>query len=158
DASVLLRARLAAEAQGTALALPADEAKRQPEIGRAETEAFNARRRQLESTLVVLREQARQREHDIRQLQTRRGALGADLRIARERLDISKDLAKDQLTSRLEHLQLQREVEQITGEIATIEPGIQRANAALAEYAQRERDEVLKFRRDAQEQFGKAEP
>jgi len=42
-------------------------------------------------------------------------------------------------------------------EIATIEPGIARANSALAEYAQRERDETLKFRRDAQEQLGKAE-
>jgi membrane fusion protein, adhesin transport system len=157
DASLLTRARYAAEAQGVALVLPADEARRRPEIALAETDAFNARRRQLDSTLVVLREQARQRESDIRQLQTRRGAIGADLRISRERLEISKDLVKDQLTSRLEHLQLQREVEQLMGEIATIEPGITRAHSALAEYAQRERDETLKFRRDAQDQLGKAE-
>jgi len=157
DASVLQRARLTAEAQGVPLALPPEEARRRPEIAMAETDAFNARRRQLDSTLVVLKEQARQRESDIRQLQTRRGALGADLRIARERLDISKNLVKDQLTSRLEHLQLQREVEQLSGEIATIEPGIARAMSSLAESAQRERDETLKFRRDAQEQLGKAE-
>jgi membrane fusion protein, adhesin transport system len=157
DASLLIRARYAAEAQGVALVLPADEARRRPEIALAETDAFNARRRQLDSTLVVLREQARQRESDIRQLQSRRGAIGADLRISRERLEISKDLVKDQLTSRLEHLQLQREVEQLMGEIATIEPGITRAHSALAEYAQRERDETLKFRRDAQDQLGKAE-
>lgn len=157
DASVLQRARLTAEAQGVPLALPPEEARRRPEIAMAETDAFNARRRQLDSTLVVLKEQARQRESDIRQLQTRRGALGADLRIARERLDISRNLVKDQLTSRLEHLQLQREVEQLSGEIATIEPGIARAMSSLAESAQRERDETLKFRRDAQEQLGKAE-
>jgi membrane fusion protein, adhesin transport system len=157
DASLLMRARLAAEAQGVPLALPSAEALRRPEIAQAETEAFNARRRQLDSTLVVLREQARQRESDIRQLQSRRAALGADLRISRERLDISKDLVRDQLTSRLEHLQLQREVEQLNGELATIEPAIARAMSALTEYAQRERDETLKFRRDAQEQMGKAE-
>ena len=158
DGAVLSRARLLAEAgEVRTLQLPEAEAKRQPLIAAAERETFTSRRRQLDSTLTVVREQIRQRELDINQLVAKRQTLSNDLKLAEQRLQISTNLVKDGLTSRLEHLQIERDVSQLRGDLAGIEPAIARAAAAAAEAREREREEISKFRNEAQSNLGKAE-
>ncbi|MCW5750300.1 MAG: HlyD family type I secretion periplasmic adaptor subunit [Alphaproteobacteria bacterium] len=158
DGAVMARARFLAEsAAATILELPAEQAKRQPEIAAAEREAFQTRRRQLDSTITVLREQVRQRELDASQLRARRQSLQNDLRLAEQRLAISSDLVKDGLTSRLEHLQIERDVSQLRGDLAGIEPAISRAVASATELREREREEINKFRNEAQSNLARIE-
>jgi len=158
DGAALARARLLAEAGDQRdLRLPEAEARRQPQMAAAERETFLTRRRQLDSTITILREQIRQRELDINQLQARRQTLQNDLKLAEERLRISSDLVKDGLISRLEHLQLERDVSQLRGELQGIDPAIARASAAAQEARQREREEVNKFKSDVQANLSKFE-
>ena len=75
DSLLLVRARLAAEAADSALKIPAELAERRPELAEAERQAFEARQRELESTLAVFTEQVRQRQLEVKELTARRNAV-----------------------------------------------------------------------------------
>lgn len=157
DGLILRRARLTAEANGTELAFPAEVAERRADTASTETLAFKTRRLELESTLLGLDEQIRQRTLDIQQLRTERGNKGSDLNLAREELAISESLLDEGLTSKVDHLAVQREVEQLQGEIASIGSAIARAEAALAEAEQKRREAELNFRRTALDELGRVD-
>jgi adhesin transport system membrane fusion protein len=157
DGELLRRARLAAEVEGRDLALPSGPAERQPNLAAAERQAFVARQRTLESNLQVLREQVRQRQLEIEELDARRRATARNLGLARERLTLSKSLLAEGLTAKMEHLQLQSEVESLEGELQSLTSAVPRARAAVAEADQRLKDGTLRFRQEAQEQLGQTE-
>ncbi len=154
---LLTQARLAAESEGLALSLPAAEAERQPELAAAERRAFEARNQELRSQLQALEEQKRQRTLMIRELTATRRALRTDLGLARQNLAMSADLLKDGLTSRMEHLRVEREVKRLEGEIAALSPAIPRAEAALAEVGEKLREAELTHRRKVLDERREAE-
>ncbi|MGH6719921.1 MAG: HlyD family type I secretion periplasmic adaptor subunit [Alphaproteobacteria bacterium] len=155
DGLVLRRARLDAEANLTGLEFPQDVAERRPDAARSETQAFDTRRLELESMLRVLDEQMRQRTLDIQQLKTERANKASDLALARQELAISEALLVDGLTSRVDHLAVQRDVEQLEGDMDTITAAIARADAALAEAEEKRREAELNFRGTALDELGK---
>jgi len=157
DGLVLRRARLYAEANGTELAFPTDLAGRRPDAAHSEAQAFRTRRLELESTLLGLDQQMQQRTLDIQQLRTERGSKGSDLALAREELAISEALLVDGLTSRVDHLAVQRDVEQLQGDIASIGSAIARAEATLAEAQQKRREAELNFSRTALDELGRVD-
>ena len=145
DSSLLARARLVAEASGKKPVFPKDVAKRRPHLA------------EFASGLQVLRSQARQRELAITVMKHRKDAVRKDLELAREVFAMSSALVKDGLTTKIDHLMLQREVEQLDGELKTLGAGIPRAQAALAETRERLNEERIKFRRIALEELGRIE-
>lgn len=157
DGLALRRARLAAEADGGTLTFPADAAGRQPQIAASERAAYDGRKRELGTARSVLSEQLSQRGSEIRELQARDAALDAELKISREKLQISTDLLKDGLTSRLEHLDAQNEVGRITGERRRTAARIATANAARAEAEARLRELGEKFASQVRDELGTVE-
>lgn len=153
DGLLLTRARLEAEASGQPLALPEEAAKARPQLVIAETETYEARAAELESTIKILREQINQRQSEIRELEARQAAAAGNLRVAREKLRMSASLLSEGLTARMDHLQLESEVENLQGELASLKEAVPRARAALAEAEERTREETLRFRREAKEQL-----
>lgn len=157
DGFALARARLHAEINGTPLAFPEEEAKRRPDFVRAERENFDARKRELQSTLNVLGEQARQRQLEVQELESKRRTASNNLRLARQKLAMSKDLLKEGLTAKMEHIATEREVESLEGEVAALDSQVPRARAAASEINERLHEERNKFSRSAQEQLTQAE-
>lgn len=157
DAFLLARARFVAEATGKELELPADAAARRPDIAAGERAAFLARRSELEKQLSVLKEQVEQRRQEIREFEAKQTSLASSLRLARQRLGLSAQLLKDNLTPKLEHLALQSEVQDLEGQVAVIAQSVPRARSALAEAEKRVEEETLRFRRAAQEGISEAE-
>jgi len=157
DASELRRSRLQAEAAGTAIALPAEVARRRPRLARSERETYDSRQRQLASALEVLRRQRRQRELEVRELEAKRGAVRNSLELARQRLEISLGLLRDKLVSRMEHLALEAEVKALEGDLAQLVPAIPRIRAAIGEMAERMDQTTLAFKRVAAEELGDTE-
>ena len=157
DALLLSRARLTAEAHGKKPVFPKEVAERRADLAANERNAFAARQAELNSGIKVLKKQALQRELNIVELKTRREALVNDLGLAREELAMSSELLKDELTPRIDHLKLRREVEELEGEIKTLDSGIPRVEAALAEARERLNEERLKFRRIALDELGPVE-
>jgi membrane fusion protein, adhesin transport system len=154
DGLFLLKGRLVAEAHGTDIVFPEGVAKRRPAQAEAEKESFEARKRELVLTLNVMRSQVKQRDLEVAELEARRRATAHNLRLARERFKMSKSLLKDGLTAKMDHLELEAEVESLQGEIASLKPAIPRARAAVAEAAERIKERESNFHREAQEELG----
>jgi adhesin transport system membrane fusion protein len=160
DREEMKRARLLAEVGATQLAplaLPAEPAKRQPDMAAAELKTFEARRRERASASAVLREQLRQRELAVQELEAKKRSTTSNLALARERLKLSENLLAEGLTARMEHLKLQAEVEALEGELAALGPAIPRARAAVGEAEQRLREADDRFRREANDLLGETE-
>ena len=157
DGLVLKRARLQAEAEGTAFAPPDGEARRRPDVTRVERQTFEARKSELASSISVLRSQIRQRELEIKEFEARGRSLATELALANESLAISTELLAADLTPKVEHLEIVRDVESLKGQIDAVDVAIPRAEASLVEARERERELTLKYRREASEDRGKTE-
>jgi adhesin transport system membrane fusion protein len=157
DGQILVRARYDAEANGKPLVFPEGSAQRRPKLLSAQRRAFRARKNELESKLRVTRQQIKQKQDEVRELETQMRATKKNLTLGRERLKMSKSLLAEGLTPKIEHLQLEAEVESLEGERRGLTPAISRARGAVEEARQRMQEERLRFRREAEDELGKAE-
>lgn len=157
DSDLIQRSRLVAEAEGKDLAVPADLAKRRPAIAASARQAYEARKRELTSTLQVMREQKRQRELEVDELESKRRAVTRNFNLAKERLAMSKSLLSEGLQAKMAHLQLEAEVESLEGEAKTLETSMPRVRAAVSEVNERLREVEQRFRREAQDEISKIE-
>jgi membrane fusion protein, adhesin transport system len=157
DGELLRRARLMAEVENRDLKFPALAAGRHDKLAEAEQRAFLTRRYEFDSSLEVLRQQIKQRELEVEELEAHKRAVGRNLALAHERLKMSKSLLAEGLTAKMEHLKLRAEVESLEGELQSLTPAVPRARAAVAEAEQRLREGEIHFRREAQEQLGRTE-
>ena len=156
DSERLVKARLEAEATGSELNFPEDVALRRPAIV-AQRQAYEARRRELSSTIQVMREQVKQRVLEVEELTARSRAVESNYRLALERLKMSKSLLAEGLTAKMEHLELEAEVENLDGEMKSLRPSLPKVEAAVEEARQRQQETESRFRREAQDQLGKIE-
>ena len=157
DSLLLIRARLSAETQGGEPKFPQDVENRRPALLESERKAYAARQAELNSVLQVLREQVRQRELSVIEIKTGKSAVVRDLELAREEFAMSSELLKVSLTPKIDHLKLQREVEQLVGDLTTLSASIPRAEAAIAETRELLKKEILKFQRVAADEHRKVE-
>lgn len=153
DGLILKRARLAALVNGTEPDYPAAAAERNPELVSAENEVLDLTRAQLESRVSSARERVSQRELQVAELETRQRSLARSLPLVTERFELSRSLLEEQLTPRMEHLERERELEEIRGEIARLKAELPRTRAALAEALENAREIELEFRRAVSEQI-----
>ena len=157
DGLILQRERLAAERDGRELALPTAEAERQPLLAQAQAQAFQARRTEQQSRLHSLEDVTRQRQHQVRELQATLQGLEADLKVAERGAAITRDLLKDSLVSKLDHLERERDVSRLQGQAQSLRPAIPRTEAALSEAREKLREERLRTQREALEELSKVE-
>ncbi|MCK5444387.1 MAG: HlyD family type I secretion periplasmic adaptor subunit, partial [Rhodospirillaceae bacterium] len=98
DSEILTRARLDGEANATTPNFPAEIAARLPDQARAQRQSFEARERQLDAGLSVLKQLVTQRELEVQELQAKLTAARNNQKSAEERLKISEGLLVDGLT------------------------------------------------------------
>jgi adhesin transport system membrane fusion protein len=157
DGLLLSKARQEAEATGAELVLPPEIAARRPDLAASEREAFEARREELATQLSVLDQQVRQRQLEIREVEARQSTLSKSESLARQKLAMSAELLRDNLTPKLDHLKLRSELEEIQGEKAVLEQILPRVEAALIEAEQRVAEATLRFRREARDLLSETE-
>lgn len=158
EGMLLKRERLKAEAEGSeSLTFSENLSGFRPALIETEHQAFEGRKAKLASSLQLLEEQVNQRKLDIEQLKTEKASIERNLSVLREKLRISQDLVKDKLTSKLDHLQLKSEVEELDGKLNIINVAIPRAEAAYSESIEREKVEKLNFRNEAVQELSELE-
>ena len=111
----------------------------------------------MDSARKVLTEQLSQRNSEATELQATQRTLAGELKIAREKLRISTDLLKDGLTSRLEHLDAEREVGRLSGETRAVAARISKAKAAQAEADARRQELARRFAAQVRDELGTVE-
>jgi adhesin transport system membrane fusion protein len=157
DSLALMRARLMAESSGSPLALPTDLVKRRPDLAAAEESAYTARQTELANRVESAQQRVRQQEMAVGELVATYKATDTDLGMANKNLAMSADLLRDGLTSKMEHLQREREAMLLEGKLSALRSSIPKAKAALEEAQHNLNDEQLKFDRTSYEDLGRVE-
>ena len=157
DARMLVRARLAAEASGEALALANALSTQHPDLAAAEQAVFTARKAELASELRVLSEQLNRLSHKLDESVTQQGALEANLALVREELAMLKSLFEEELVAELKVLNAQKTQTRLAGELEvhkqTRKTHIARNTETQALIAQAE----ARFKRRAREESARNE-
>ncbi len=157
DGLVLTRTRLQAESRGEQPIWPQDIVLRQPNIALAEMQSYESRRAELDTTVAVLQHQSDQRKLEVSEYQSQLKSLLAELDLATQKFKMQEDLVKNALVTRVEYLETQRSVQQLQGQVNTIQVSIPRAQSAYDESQQKIEETRLQFRRTVQTDLGQAE-
>lgn len=113
------------------------------------------RREQLESQLGILREQMIQKQQEIAELTSKLKNVKNSLGLAQQQLKIKKPLAEQGVISKVELLQVQRDVNELKTEMDATELSIPRAEAALKESQNRVAEKTNTFRSEAAEELSR---
>ena len=124
-----------------------------PGVAQSEGALYRARKEALQSELEILRSQAAQREQELTELATRLGQLERSHALALEELEITEPLAASRVVSRVQLLRLEREVNDLAGELEATRLAVPRVEAALREATRRIDERQLSFRAEAQREL-----
>lgn len=149
--------RLRAEVEETGIGFVPEVLSEAPGVAQNERALYNARLAALESELDVLRSQAAQRRQELTELATRLHQLERSHALAVEELDITAPLAKSRVVSKVQLLRLQREVNDLAGELEATRLAMPRAEAALREAERKIEERRLNFRAEAQRELNAVE-
>lgn len=141
-------ARLRAEAEGA----PFDR-QSLPDISEAvavqELALFESRKRELHGGNQVLVEQVSQKRQELSELQARKEQLQRSYELLESELNMTRPLADEGAISQVELLRLQRQVNDMAGELKGAELAIPRAQSSLQEAREKLANAELAFRSDA---------
>ncbi len=146
-------ARLHAEVDDAAISFPPEVVADAPEVAANEHNLYDARRQDLQSELAILRSQAEQREQELTELRTHIDQLTRSLELAQQELDITAPLAANRVVSKVDFLRLQRQVNDLEGELESARLAVPRVELAAGEAHRRIDERQLKFRADAQREL-----
>jgi membrane fusion protein, adhesin transport system len=145
--------RLHAEVEGTPIALAPEVLTDAPEVAANERALYRARDEALKSETAILQSQAKQRRQELAELRTRLDQLARSLALATEELEIKRPLAARRVVSKIELLQLEREVNDLAGELESARLSVPRIETALVEAERRIEERSLSFRAEAQREL-----
>ncbi len=151
-------ARLRAEVDQTPIAFPPEVLADAPEVATNERALYDARQADLQSELAILRSQAEQREQELTELRTRIDQLTRSHALAQQELDITAPLAANRVISKIDYLRLQRQINDLTGELDAARLSVPRVEAAVRESHRRIEERQLNFRSEAQRELATDQP
>lgn len=143
--------RLQAEAEGSVTMpnLPETIAEVIPDVEQRERQLFEQRRSQFDAGQRILDEQLVQKKQSIAELKSRTARLERSLILTEQELKVTRPLRDQGAVSEVEVLRLQRQVNDLRGELDETRLAIPRAAAELAEVEQRQVELGAKFRQEA---------
>jgi adhesin transport system membrane fusion protein len=149
-------ARLQAELGEAAIGFPPEVLAEARDMAASEQALHASRQARLQNELGILRRQAEQREQELREVKTRLGQLERSYALVSEELRINEPLAKQRVVARSDFLKLQREVNDLKGELEQTRLAVPRVETAVREAQQRTESALSTFRADAQRELGVA--
>ncbi len=142
-------ARLNAEIDDGPIRFPPEVMAEARNLADSETQLFNSRQTALQDQLDILKQQATQREQELKELESKIQITQRSLKLANDQLDISQPLAAQRIVPKTEMLQLERQVNDLQGQLDQANLTVPRAQAALREANERIASAYSSFRADA---------
>lgn len=146
-------ARLKAESDGTQFIPPEDVMREHPKLVDEELRLYQAQENQKNAALDILRQQVEQRQQELEELRVKRDQLKRSYELLEKELGLTKPLIKYGAVSEVEVLRLEREVNDIHGELKATELTIPRARSKLAEANKKIEEETFGFRNKARQEL-----
>jgi len=144
--------RLRAEAEGKVFEVP-ENADWEPSLSREEQAFYQSRLNEFESNRQVLQQQVSQKRQELFQLRAKRRQLQKSVELLSTELALTRPLAAEGAVSEVEILRLQRQLNDLRGELDSAELAVPRAQSSLKEVEEKMTNVSLVFRREAREQL-----
>jgi adhesin transport system membrane fusion protein len=157
DAALRARiARLSAEADLKPFTPPADLEQAKPELVRQEREVYESRRRDFDAGLGVLQRQAEQRGQELAEMEARVSQLKDSLDLVHQELAMIRPAAEKGVVSRVDLIRLERQANDLTGELEVARLSVPRLRAAEREVKQKADQYVADYRAQASRERSEA--
>lgn len=148
--------RLRAELNDKAPLFPPALVKSEPDLVRQATEMFNIRQSRMKGQIKSQEDAIRQRQLEIKEVQSRRASALESLKLIKEQVKISETLMEKELTNRMLHLNLLKEMADLQGRIEEANASLPRLEAALGEARSNMETIRASFREEAQVELDKS--
>ena len=147
--------RLQAEADGLDAMpqAPAEMSQALPQIFEQERQLFAERRSALEANHSIFAQQVAQKRHAIAEMSSRSARLKRSLDLTEKELKVTRPLRDQGAVSEVEVLRLQRQVNDLRGDLDETKLAILRAGAELAEAEQRQVELDAAFRKEVRSEL-----
>ena len=142
-------ARLRAEAENKPFEAPPEVMTQYPELVEQERQLYNARHVELQNNLAILSQQLTQRKQELEELKVKKAQLRRSFALLQKELDLTKPLVKDGAVSEVEVLRLERQVNDVKGDLDSTELTIPKAESKYAETKRKAEEVELSFRNQA---------
>ena len=150
-------ARLQAETEGTEMDLPAEIEEENSSIAAREWQLYNSRKIQLETTIEILEEKAKQRRQDIAELKEKNVELNRTYQLLKKEIELTEPLVDQGAVSEVEVLRLKREASTMLGDIAATRLAIPRLQSQLNEALKEVKEEQLQFSNIAKKELNEVQ-
>ncbi|MCP4993354.1 MAG: HlyD family type I secretion periplasmic adaptor subunit [Gammaproteobacteria bacterium] len=142
-------ARLLAEATGSDFIPPLEVEEEQPSLIRQEMALFNSGKSELNANQDILKEQGEQFKQEIAELRSKQSHLKRSLKLIKKELRMTRPLVAAGATSEVEVLRLERQVNDLDGELKAASLAIPKSKSKLNEVAKKINELEIRFRREA---------
>lgn len=142
-------ARLTAEVDGKPFVIPEDIAKNFPQIVPTEQQLYQSRINDLNVKLNLLIDQQNQRAQELKELQSRQDQLKRSYDLAKKEYDLTQPLVKDGAVSQVELLRLERQVNDLQGELSANQLAMPRLQSALESAQKKVEEQKIEYRTKA---------
>lgn len=151
----LRSARLRAEAEGKNFrSLDSDQWP--AELYQRELELYNSRNLELSSRAEVLNNQVKQKQQELSELHARISQLRGSVALMTKELEFTREAAKDGAVSEVELLRIERQVNDLEGELSSAQLSVPRVEAAMQESQEKLSNLTLVFQKEAREALNEA--
>jgi membrane fusion protein, adhesin transport system len=135
------------------IVFPADYEKTYPENILREQSAFQSDIRNLKNQLVIMGQQIEQKENEILEINNKIRTLSRSVGLASREVDMNRPLVNEGIVSRVDLLKMQRQLNDMQGELENARLLLPKQNSLLREAILKRKDVAFKFRVDAQKEM-----
>ncbi len=135
------------------LEFPQEMVNQAKEVVDSEGRLFEIRRRNLNNQLAIMKNRLEQKKLELEELEESKLRISNGIKIARREYDLTAPLARKGIVSQIKILQLEREISNLEGQLATTNKSIPRIKAGISESEREIEEQVLIFQQDAQREL-----
>ncbi len=136
------------------IVFPDDYEKSFPENAARQRSALQVNINNLNNQLVIMGQQIEQKENEILEINNKIRTYGRSVGLASREVAINRPLVKEGIVSQVDLLKMQRQLNDMQGELENARLLLPKQNSLLRESILKRKDVALKFRVDAQQQWG----
>jgi len=141
--------RLRAEIEDIKFIIPVEVRTAAPKLGQDEYRLYLSRISKLQSSVLVLQQQEKQRRQQLAETNAKKDQLQRSFNLVKKEIDMSAPLVKDGALSEVELLRLQRTANDLKGEYDITRLSLPRIRSSLTEVSRKIDEVKINFRNDS---------
>lgn len=151
------KARLDAESDGTAFALPQELRDRAPQIAENEEKLYTSRQKELATALEIIAQEEKESRANLDEINANIAKLAQSRDSLKKELDIAKTLVAKRAMPEIEKLRLERQYNETRGNLATAAQAKKALEARLGATEQKRAERLAAFRSEVLGQLNETE-